>query len=179
MSERIKPLSKAQRDAIVARDDGQSQMRHYTEEKGWYTGGYCEDGGEGCNDLQVHHIKPRRTCETQEEADNPRNLITLYACEHNGKCKDRKIKRGDGKYTNEQHHTTVHSDMRDAIKNYKGNKRDDNSFQQTFKRRNEMIAKNKDVVYYDPDHDTEMTETAEERTVVGAIKGWFMPKRGK
>ena len=177
MSEKIKPLSKSQREAILKRDDYQSQMRHYTEEKGWHTGGYCEDGGEGCTNLEVHHIKPRRTCETQEEADNARNLITLYSCEHTGVCKDRKMKEGGGKYTDSQHHTTINSDMRDARKNYKG--RGGNTFAETFRRRNEMLERDKNIKYWDHDHDIEMRETAEERTVINAIKGWFMPRRRK
>jgi len=88
---KIKPLTKRQREAILDRDDHTSQMRTYSEEKGWHLASYC-DNPEDCNDLQVHHIKPRRKCKTQEEADNPRNLITLFSCLHTGICKKRRIK---------------------------------------------------------------------------------------
>lgn len=86
-------LSKAQREAILQRDNYQSQMRHYSEELGWHTGGYCENGGEGCQHLQVHHIRPQSTFDdpNDPEMDNPLNLITLYECEHNGRCPEGKI----------------------------------------------------------------------------------------
>lgn len=83
-------LTAKQRKAILERDDNTSQMRHYSEEKGWHKGGYCEDEGEGCTDLHVHHIKPQRSGGN----DEPENLITLFACEHVGVCKQEKIKKG-------------------------------------------------------------------------------------
>jgi hypothetical protein len=82
-------LTKKQRQAILERDDYTSQMRHYSEDEGWHHGGYCEDGGKECTDLHVHHIIPQR----EGGLDEPENLITLFACEHIGVCKQQKIKR--------------------------------------------------------------------------------------
>lgn len=81
-------LTKKQREAILERDNHTSQMRHYSEEEGWHTGGYCEDGGEGCSHLAVHHIKPQR----EGGSDEPENLITLFECEHVGRCPSGKIR---------------------------------------------------------------------------------------
>jgi hypothetical protein len=83
-------LTRKQRAAILDRDNHQSQMRHYSEEKGWHTGGYCEDGGVGCTHLEVHHTTPQGV----GGEDTPENLITLYKCEHTGVCPDAKIKKG-------------------------------------------------------------------------------------
>lgn len=82
-------LTKRQREAILERDEHTSQMRHYSEEKGWHTGGYCIDGGENCTDLHIHHIVPQR----EGGSDEPENLITLFACEHVGVCKQQKIRQ--------------------------------------------------------------------------------------
>jgi hypothetical protein len=89
-------LNRRQRADILSRDDYTSQMRHYSEEKGWHTGGYCEDGGLDCDNLQVHHIQPQGTFENYHdpEKDSPNNLITLFECEHSGRCPDLKIKKG-------------------------------------------------------------------------------------
>lgn len=88
MSKEIIP--KKLRKKILERDNHTSQMRHYDEEKGWHTGGYCDDGGEGCENLHVHHITPQR----MGGKDEPDNLITVFSCEHNGVCPDEKIKDG-------------------------------------------------------------------------------------
>ena len=83
------PLTDAERKSILERDNYTSQMRHYSEEEGWHTGGYCEDETwQSCNDVHVHHIIPRGNGGT----NNPENLITLFACEHVGVCKKGKIK---------------------------------------------------------------------------------------
>ena len=84
-------VSKKTRQEIIDRDEGKSQMRHYDEERGWHTDvDHCEDNGEGCTNLHVHHIKPQRTGGSDDET----NLITLYECQHTGRCRDEKIKKG-------------------------------------------------------------------------------------
>jgi len=87
MSERFGPKapphSKKQREAIFERDDFTSQMRGYSEEKGWHIKeGYCADGGETCEWDHVHHEIPRGFGGT----NTPENLITVHSCLHVGKC---------------------------------------------------------------------------------------------
>lgn len=82
--------SKTRKD-ILDRDNNESQMRHYDEERGWHTDvDHCEDGGQGCTHTQVHHIQPRRA----GGGDDSDNLITLYECQHTGRCPSEKIKKG-------------------------------------------------------------------------------------
>lgn len=81
-------LTQKQRQAILERDNHQSQMRHYSEEEGWHTGGYCDEP-QSCEHLQVHHIVPQ----SEGGSDEPNNLITLSECEHNGRCPSGKIKK--------------------------------------------------------------------------------------
>jgi hypothetical protein len=88
--ERKRGLSKKQRDSIVERDEGKSQMRHYSEEEGWHTGGYCKDPENPCPHLHVHHIEPHGA----GGSDDPTNLITVSECEHNGRCPSGRIKKG-------------------------------------------------------------------------------------
>ena len=80
-------LSKKGRQDILKRDSNQSQMRHYSEEKGWYKNKNCEYDGEPCGHLHVHHLKTRR----QGGDDEPENLLTLSECEHNGRCPSERI----------------------------------------------------------------------------------------
>lgn len=79
-------LTKRQREAILERDDNQGQMRHYNERDGWHTGGYCDDPS-SCTHLNVHHISTQRNGGN----DDPKNLITIYECEHNGRCPEGKV----------------------------------------------------------------------------------------
>lgn len=83
-------LTKKQRDAIIERDGGTSQLRHYSEEKGFYKEPNCIYDGNPCPHLEVHHIKPQRT----GGKDEATNLITLKACEHTGRCPSGRIKNG-------------------------------------------------------------------------------------
>lgn len=83
-------FTRKQRDWIIRRDDGHSQMRHYSEEHGWYTNEVCPYDGKPCTNLEVNHIIPRRV---GGEA-KPENGITLYECEHNGTCKEGRIQNG-------------------------------------------------------------------------------------
>ena len=73
----------------------------------------------------------------------------------------------------------IHPDIKDAIKNYKGKEVGGSSIQRVFKFRNAMLEVCEDIIYWDNDHDVEMLETAEERTVTKATEGWKYPKRKK
>lgn len=83
-----KPLTKGQRNAILNRDNYRSQMRHYSEDRGWYKNEVCPYDREPCSSLQIHHITPVRAGGKNE----PDNLITISECEHVGKCKDNRIR---------------------------------------------------------------------------------------
>ena len=80
-------LSKRQRDAILNRDDHQSQLRTYSEEKGWHNGTHCINPENPCTSLHVHHIIPQR----MGGKDSPENLITVPECIHVGRCRDNRI----------------------------------------------------------------------------------------
>lgn len=86
--ETTKPLTKAQREAILQRDEHTSQMRHYSEDRGFYNNKACPYDNNLCTSLQVHHIQPRRA----HGGNEPENLITIFECEHVGRCKDNRIK---------------------------------------------------------------------------------------
>jgi len=88
--ERDRGLTKGQRLAILRRDNYMSQMRHYSEEKGWYKNYACPYDGKKCDHLHVHHIVPKHI----GGEDVPDNLITLYECEHTGRCPGRRIING-------------------------------------------------------------------------------------
>lgn len=81
-----KDLTKKQREWVLRRDDYHSQMRHYSEEKGWYKNENCPYDNYPCDQLEVHHIKPMRMFGPR--GNSPENLITLHGCEHQGVCKD-------------------------------------------------------------------------------------------
>lgn len=157
----IAAITQKQRLKILLRDGGKSQMRHYTEEKGWHNGGYCED--EICEHLQVHHIETQRN----GGGDYPENLITLSQCEHNGVCPSRKIIDGlrNGKYTNEGQFC-VHPDIKEATMNYNGG----DSFKKVFEARNIKVALGEP--YHNQDHDEELLETALLNTQNAIIHGW-------
>jgi len=80
-------FTKAQRDWIIERDEGTSQMRHYSEEKGFYNHKACPHDGEPCGHLEIHHILPRRVG-GGASADN---LLTVFKCEHTGVCPSKRI----------------------------------------------------------------------------------------
>ena len=159
----IMALTKKQRDAIIKRDDGESQMRHYSEEKGWFRRTpkncpYC--GGRGCG-LEAHHITTQRN----GGMDAPDNLITLNRCEHTGK-------NANGQFVNDIDFV-VHPDIERATKQYrKGNK---HSYIDMARDRNNLIQEGE--VYWNTDHDAEMLETAHERTLAAAILGWIFPQK--
>ena len=90
-------LTEKQRKAILERDDHTSQLLHYSEEEGFHRGGYCGDETwKTCSNLHVHHIRPQGVDKdaglSREDRDDPRNLITLFKCEHVGICDDHKMK---------------------------------------------------------------------------------------
>jgi len=88
MGERI---TKKQRQYILDRDDHHTQMRTYSEEKGWTTEvAHCATLGEGCETLHVHHLIPSRA-----GGDTlPDNLLTIAECQHTGRCQAGKIRHG-------------------------------------------------------------------------------------
>lgn len=149
-------------------------MRHYSEERGFHQEGYCGEESKNCPHLHCHHIKPHRT--NNGASENPRNLITLSSCEHNGICPSRKIRGGlkGGKYTDDRKHFTVHPDIRDATMNYKGS---GNVFQEVFKKREEKLKRGEK--YWNTDHDVEMKQTARERSITGLWKFPSVRRRKK
>lgn len=161
MIERREKYTRKIREKIISRDDGVSQLRKYSEEKGWYRhGGYCADP-DTCNSLHVHHIKPQRTGGNS----NPKNLITLGSCQHVGRCPEERIlpehqhDRGKpGKWVSEKEFV-VHPDMREALMNY----RPDKKFDHVFERRDKLVDKG--VIYWNDIHDDEMKDTARQRSI--------------
>jgi len=94
------------------------------------------------------------------------NGITLFECEHNGRCPDEKIipeihtnSGKPGKWVDDDKAFVVHPDMRDALMDYHP---DRNSFKDAFDARNKAVENGE--VYWNTDHDDEMKSTAEERT---------------
>ena len=84
-----KPLTKKQRNWILARDNYQSQLRTYNEKDGWTTKvAQCQVSGNGCPHLHVHHIKSRRAGGTND----PSNLLTIPSCVHTGRCPSNRIR---------------------------------------------------------------------------------------
>lgn len=76
-----------QRRAIIRRDNGHSQMRHYDEKRGFYKNTACPYDGKKCNSLRVHHIVPRGAG-GKSVAENG---ITIFACEHEGFCPEDRL----------------------------------------------------------------------------------------
>lgn len=155
-------LTARQRRLIIERDNGKPAMRHYDEDRGWHTGGYC--GSDECDHLQVHHIDTQRN----GGGNTSDNLITLAQCEHTGVCPTRQIIGGvrNGKYTNDQQFV-VHPDIREAMMNYTG---DRSSFSEIFSRRDQCVADGE--TYHNDDHDSEMAETALQNTLAAIARGW-------
>lgn len=165
-------LSKRQRESIIERDGGRSQMRHYSEERGFFqsdpsTCKECE--GKGCK-LQVHHIEPQRYAQAvlnllATDYDEPYNLITLYECEHNGRL-------ADGTFADPKTDFVVHPDMIDTFKAYRAG--DTKAFDKMFARRNELLAQG--LAYWNPLHDDEFKEVARILTDNAVTQGWRFPE---
>ena len=160
-------VTEKQRKLILERDEHTSQIRHYSEKGGWQRGGYCRDKGLGCTDLHVHHLKTRRTMRgrPRDVVDESTNLITTFACEHNGVCKQRKLPGGN-KYVDDDHFV-IHPDMSYARRTYDGTPR---SYAVAMEIRDEMVAEGEP--YWNTDHDVEMAETARERTQTASASDW-------
>lgn len=161
-------LTQKQRLAILERDNHQSQIRHYSEEKGWHTEPKCEDCRGVCR-LEVHHIIPQLWAIAKlhlnwDEIDTPENVITTNSCEHVGRI-------ARGVYANPDKSFVIHPDTLTAYKNYNGN----GSFEKMLEDRQVKIKEGE--IYWSDDHDIEMKQTAEERTVLAQGKGWRWPKK--
>lgn len=161
----IAALTSRQRNAILERDDYQSQMRHYNESQGWFNKdpAECERNILDIDcPLQVHHIDPQRN----GGGDVPENLISLLECEHNGKC-------SNGGFLDPATDFVVHPDMIDTFEKYRSGNA--NAFQEMFVAR--TIALSQGEKYHNDLHDEEMLESAEQRTEQAAAKGWQFPGR--
>lgn len=149
------------RRAVLRRDNFKSQLRKYSEERGWHRhGGYCARPDD-CNWYQVHHITPQRMGGGSEM----QNMITLAECQHVGRCSGCRIlpeHRNDigkrGKWLSRKEFM-VHPDMQEALMNYHPSR---NSFTDVFKKRDEQALMGE--VYWDTSHDDEMRDTAIQRT---------------
>ena len=159
MAER--PLKDWERKKILERDNYTSQMRHYSEEKGWHTG--CDNCP--CPEhqfVEVHHVNPNGN----GGSNDPPNLLTIFRCEHTGK-------RCDGSLVDPSEDFVVHPDMVEGFKNYrKGNT---NAIAEVMQARKPL--KEKGDIYWDTTHDAEMKQTAEERTLNAVNNGWQWKKK--
>src|SRR3989304_7659828 len=81
------PLTPKQRQAILHRDNHHSQLRHYSESKGWYVDERCPYDNLPCGHNEVHHILPRGAGGN----NSPENLITVAECVHTGRCPSGRI----------------------------------------------------------------------------------------
>lgn len=154
-------LTENQRRAIIERDNHTSQMRHYTEQCGFKPG--CID----CplpeqQKLHVHHVDPHGNGGTNDAV----NLLTIFECEHVGK-------KCDGSLVDPTEKFVVHPDMVEGLKRYR--KGDKYAIAKVMSAR-EPLKEHGDV-YWNPDHDAEMKETAVERTLNALNNGWVYPKR--
>jgi len=68
----------------------------------------------------------------------------------------------------------VHKDIQEALQNYSPG---GDSFKEVFAQRDQYVEDG--VIYWNTDHDTEMAETAKERTQRAATKGWRFPSSKK
>ncbi len=141
-------------------------MRHYSEEKGFYTGGNCD----GCISklrapkLQVHRVDPNGN----GGSNDAENLITVFECEHVGK-------RCDGTLIDDNSAFVIHPDMVAGFKQYrKGNK---NAIAEVMIKRAPL--KERGEIYWSTEHDVEMKETAVERTQNAVSKGWIYINKHK
>ena len=160
----IKQITRKFRLHILERDEHVSQLRHYSEERGWHKGGYCRLGEEGkCPHLHIHHIYPQRQAVyegwSEKQIHDPENLLTVASCVHVGKCPSGFIRDGlrGGRYTNK--HFVIHPDIRQASMDYRGSR---STFKRVFKERDKKIRNGE--IYWCDAHDVEMKETAIERS---------------
>ena len=157
-------LTQGQRNAIVQRDEGTSQMRHYSEEQGFHKGCAECPSKKGQPKLQVHHINPNGN----GGSNDPQNLNTIFECEHTGKMCDGKLADPNKKFM-------VHPDMLQGFAEYrKGNKK---AIQEVMVRRKPL--KEHGEIYWSTDHDEEMAQTAVERTLNALNLGWVYPRPKK
>lgn len=174
-------LTEKQRNSIIERDWGTSQLLHYNEREGWYKGGYCQERGGDCTDLHVHHIDPQRN----GGGDEPNNLITLYACEHVGVCKQARLipelaipvlDRRPNKYVDPDKAFVVHPDITEAFMGYDGT---GDYFKKVFADRDERVRNGE--YYWNTDHDEQFRETARVRTMDADMiaGGWTFVERKK
>lgn len=175
-------LTEKQRHSIIERDWGTSQLLHYNEKEGWYKGGYCQERGGDCTDLHVHHIDPQRN----GGGDEPNNLITLYACEHVGVCKQARlipalaiptIDRKPNKYVDPDKAFVVHPDITETFMGYDGT---GDYFKKVFADRDERVKNGE--YYWNTDHDDQFRQTAHERSIDADMiaGGWtFTPRKKK
>lgn len=162
-------FTERERNAILERDDHTSQLRNYSERSGFKAHDGCIFDGRPCKNLQVHHIDTQRN----GGGDTPDNGITLYECQHNGRCPENRI-HGE-RYLDPRIDFIVHPDMVKTFKDYANG--DSKAFQKMFETRLEAVANGE--YYHNPDHDAEMFETAKERTLNALANGWVWPKRRK
>lgn len=157
-------ITKRQREWILRRDNDTSQMRHYSEEKGWH----CKDPStcSGCDSKgcprEVHHINPQGN----GGVNRPQNLITLQRCEHTGKT-------GKGGIVDIEKEFVVHPDNIQALNEYRRGNKD--AYKQLIENRQEQTRRGEK--YWNDDHDEEMKQTAEERTNNETMKGCKFPKK--
>lgn len=158
-------LTPKQRQAIIERDNHTSQMRHYSEEKGWHT--ECPNN---CpvekikRKLNVHHVNPNGNGGSNDAT----NLLTIYECEHTGK-------KCNGELVDPEEKFVVHPDMIEGFKNYrKGNK---NAIAEVMQKRKPL--KERGEIYWNTDHDAEMQQTAIERTLNALNLGWIYINKHK
>lgn len=174
-------LTEKQRHSIIERDWGTSQLLHYNEKEGWYKGGYCRERGGDCTDLHIHHIDPQRN----GGGDEPNNLITLYACEHVGICKQNRIVpevalhiegKKQGKFVDPERAFVVHPDITRAFLGYDGT---DDYFKKIFHDRDERVKNGE--YYWNTDHDEQFARTARERSIDADMiaGGWTFVERKK
>ena len=157
-------LTRRQKQWILTRDNNTSQMRHYSEEKGWH----CKDpttcegcDGKGCP-RHVHHINPQGN----GGSNRPNNLITLFSCEHIGR-------KGNGDTVDPEKEFVVHPDNIRALKEYRAGNKD--AYNELMDERSEKTKRGEP--YWSTDHDIEMAQTAEERTNNEVAKGKKFTKK--
>lgn len=174
-------LTEKMRKSILERDNHTSGMLHYSEQDGWYTGGYCLDRGNDCADIHIHHIDPQRN----GGGDTALNTIALYACEHIGICKAARIipqlaipvvDRKPNKYVDPNKAFVVHPDITEAFMSYDGT---GDPFKDTFKARNEALARGEK--YWNDGHDAQFREHARARSIDAGLiaAGWTFVERKK
>ncbi len=158
-------LTDKQRQAILQRDNHTSQMRHYSEEKGFTTG--CQNNcpvEEIKRKLHVHHVNPHGNGGSNDAT----NLLTIYECEHVGK-------KCDGSLVDTTKSFVIHPDMVEGLKKYRaGNK---NAIMEVMIKRQPI--KESGGIYWNTDHDQEMQETAIQRTQNAVSRGWIYINKHK